>query len=183
MPVVRFAAIVESDPSAPSVADVVLMPVSIPDTVVEPAGTNWIEPDISQSPAVREALVQFALVLFVSEVPLVEFVTYSPTLPALALLLVVVPTMPAVWEGVYAPLDARVVNEPARALPVMAELTIAVVAICVVFVVAAAVGAAGTPVKVGDAKVAYVTVSVLQPNPVPLSQVTALAFPLQLGIA
>jgi hypothetical protein len=49
-------------------------------------------------------------------------------------------------------LEDNVVKEPARLFPVIAEFTIAVVASCVVLVVAEAVGAAGTPVKVGEAK-------------------------------
>jgi hypothetical protein len=39
-------------------------------------------------------------------------VTVSPTLPAFALLFVVVPTMPAVCEGVIAPVAESVVNAP-----------------------------------------------------------------------
>lgn len=85
-------------------------------------------------------------------------VTNSPTLPALALLFVVVPTMPEVWDGVMVLLAASVVKLPAfgvvfpidgGAARVLA--TNAVVAICVVFVPVEAVGAAGVPVKVGDA--------------------------------
>ena len=47
--------------------------------------------------------------------------------------------------------DFNVVKDPAKAAPVTAELTIAVVASCVVLVVAKAVGAAGVPVNVGEA--------------------------------
>ncbi|MFC4518618.1 hypothetical protein [Cupriavidus pinatubonensis] len=50
--------------------------------------------------------VAFADTAVVSEVPVVVFVAYSPKLPALALLFVVVPTMPAVCDGVIVLVNA-----------------------------------------------------------------------------
>lgn len=84
------------------VADVVLTPTSRFETVVLAAGVNVTVPVTSQSPAVRLALVQLAAVADVRDVPAVVFGTNSPTLPAFALLFVVVPTMPAVLDGVIA---------------------------------------------------------------------------------
>lgn len=57
-------------------------------------------PTTSQSPAVRLMLVMLVAVAFVREMPAGDDEMYSPTLPAFALLFVVVPTMPAVCEGV-----------------------------------------------------------------------------------
>jgi hypothetical protein len=51
-----------------------------------------------------------------NEIPLALFVIYSPTLPALALLFVVVPTIPLVWEGVKLPVLDNVVKDPAAAV-------------------------------------------------------------------
>lgn len=135
----------------PRLAEVVLVAAANAETVVLPAGINTILPDTSQSPAVKDTEVMLAGAPEDRETPLAELVWNSPTLPALALLLVLVPTIPAVWDGVMVLLAVIVVKEPARLLPVIAEFTIAVVAICVVLVVAEAVGAAGTPVKVGEA--------------------------------
>lgn len=132
-------------------AEVELAPPPKKDKTVVPAGVNCKTPDTSQSPAVREMEVTLAGVAVVRDTEEVVALVNSPTLPALALLFVVVPTMPLVWEGVKFPLDASVVKLPARLPPVTAELTIAVVAICVVLVVADAVGAAGVPVNVGEA--------------------------------
>lgn len=139
------------DPKGPGVAEVVLIPASYEVSTVPEAELNLSTPITSQSPAVKLMLVAFIVAPVDMEVPVVVLVTYSPTLPAFALLLVVVPTMPLVCEGVKLPLEASAVKLPARPPPVTAEFTIAVVAICVVFVVAEAVGAAGTPVKVGEA--------------------------------
>lgn len=58
-------------------------------------------PDTSQSPAVKEILVMLVAVALVSETPLAVDLTYSPTLPAVALLTVVTPTRPPV--GVMGP--------------------------------------------------------------------------------
>jgi hypothetical protein len=66
----------------------------------------------SQSPGVSETLVALKFVPDVTDVPVDVFVRISPTLPALALLLAVVPTMPAVCEGVIAPVALSVVNAP-----------------------------------------------------------------------
>lgn len=66
-----------------------------------------------------------------------------PTFPAAGADPVVLPVRPDEAD--------RVVKDPPKLPPVIAELTIAVVAIWVVFVVAPAVGAAGVPVNVGDA--------------------------------
>jgi hypothetical protein len=76
------------------VALVVLMLPAI--TVIVPVGAICKDPHTFQSPAVREIDVAFATTPFVSATPVAEFETYSPTLPAAALLFVVVPMMPEV---------------------------------------------------------------------------------------
>ena len=119
-------------------------------------------PATSQSPAARETLDPFAGVPVVNETPVrLVGAGYSPTLPAFASSFVAVPTIPAVLDGVIVLVACRVVNFPEAGvtLPIAGgdakiEFTKAVVAICVVFVPAAAVGAVGTPVKAGDANVA-----------------------------
>lgn len=115
-PVVNVAWIWLYCPNAPSVAEVVEIDARIAETVVEPAGVNRMVPDTSQSPAVRLTLVQFVETFVVSEVVFVVPVGISPTLPAFALLFVVVPTIPAVWEGVIAPVavNAAVVTVPVK---------------------------------------------------------------------
>lgn len=82
--------------------------------VLAPA-SNSIEPVTSQSPAVKLIEVIVVDTVVERETALPVAVTYSPTLPAFALLLVVVPTMPLVCEGVKLPVDERVVKEPAAA--------------------------------------------------------------------
>lgn len=145
-----------------SVADVVLTPAITLEMVVEPAGTNWHMPATSQSPAPREMLAPFAAVQVVRET-LVRLlgVGYSPTLPEFALSFVAVPTMPAVLDGVIVLVACNVVNFPVFGVTFPraggdAKIVFvkAVVAICVVLVPAAAVGAVGTPVKAGEANVA-----------------------------
>ncbi|GAB5100193.1 hypothetical protein YK56LOC_59100 [Caballeronia sp. HLA56] len=91
------------------------------------------------------------------------FSIISPTLPAFALLFVVVPTMPAVRDGVSAPLALSVVNAPVfgAVFPIVpgearSRRTHAVVASVVLFATTPGVGAAGVPVKVGLAIGAYV---------------------------
>lgn len=144
-----------------SVAEVVLIAACSPATTVDPPVTIPTLPQTSQSPAVSEIEVTLALALLVNATADPEGTfddTNSPTLPAFALLFVVVPTMPAVCEGVIAPVAIKVVT--AALLGVVlpnaggvpnCPLTKAVVAICVVLVETAAVGATGTPVNVGDA--------------------------------
>ena len=90
------------------VADVVLIPLVHTVDVVVAAATNWQIPVTSQSPAVNERVPAFCAVPLVIPVALVWFVRYSPTLPAFALSLVVVPTMPLVLDGVIAPVAVRV---------------------------------------------------------------------------
>ncbi|WP_217589743.1 hypothetical protein [Burkholderia sp. GbtcB21] len=99
----------------PNVALVVEIPTVKLEIVEEPPGLNRITPLTSQSPAVSDTLVALAAVAVVRLVPLVELVAYSPMLPALALSLVVVPTMPAVLDGVIALVAWSVVNLPAAA--------------------------------------------------------------------
>ena len=67
--------------------------------------------------------------------------TYSPTLPALALLLVVVPTMPFVCDGVKLPVDESVVKAPVEVVvaPTLVPLM-------------DPPGIVTDPVKVGDAR-------------------------------
>jgi hypothetical protein len=80
-------------------ADVVLMPPCSLLTTVEAPVTTPTFPQTSQSPAVSEILVTLAPTPVVSATadPVATLLeTNSPTLPALALLFVVVPTMPAV---------------------------------------------------------------------------------------
>lgn len=76
--------------------------------VVEAAEVKRQLPLTSQSPAVREMDDPFAAVPLVSGTDeRSEGVGNSPTLPALALSFVVVPTMPAVDDGVIAPVNVR----------------------------------------------------------------------------
>ena len=82
-------------------ADVVEIPRTHCETVA--VGVTQAVPLTSQSPAVRLILMIFVGVAVLIEVVELDAVTNSPMLPALALLLVVVPTMPFVWEGVTAP--------------------------------------------------------------------------------
>ena len=96
----------------PNVALVVEIPTVIFEVVAEPPGLKRITPLTSQSPAVSETLVAFTPVALVAEVPLVLLLKNSPTLPAFALLLVVVPTIPFVCEGVKLPVLLRTVNAP-----------------------------------------------------------------------
>lgn len=107
-----------------SVADVVDAQPKPFENVVVPLTSNIIRPVTSQSPAVREIEVIFAATPVVSATSLADGITlsmYSPKLPVLALLLVVVPTMPAVWDGVIAPVVLSVVNAPVfGAVPPMA---------------------------------------------------------------
>jgi hypothetical protein len=125
-PVARVAAIVDKLPRLPKLAEVWLMPLVMLTGTVDAAGTYSTVPETSQSPAVRLIDVILALTFVVSDTPLAEFGTYSPTLPALALLFVVVPTMPAVCDGVMvlekatAPLNVGVpLSVPDNAAPLM----------------------------------------------------------------
>jgi hypothetical protein len=76
--------------------------------LVVAAGKKQHVPQTSQSPAVKlrnGVRITLAGVAVVSEVPGVAIVAVSnsPTEPALALLFVVVPTIPPVWLGVIEP--------------------------------------------------------------------------------
>jgi hypothetical protein len=106
--------------------------------VVPPAGLNITLPVTSQSPAVREILVTFAAALADRLTPVTLEVTYSPTLPAVALLALLTPTI----FGVVIVGDEDVTEFAS---------TKAVVASCVVLVARLAVGAVGVPVSEGDA--------------------------------
>lgn len=150
----------------PCVADVVLTDVVTVVTVAPDPGVYWMTDCTSQSPAVSEIEVAFVAVVVVMAVLVPVADMSSPTLPAVALLPFVTPTI----FGVV------IVGE--FAVTAFA-ITKAVVAICVVFVPSVAVGAAGVPVKVGDASGAY---PVAQPNPDALVHVNALPVALQLGI-
>jgi hypothetical protein len=99
--------------NAPKVAEVCDTPVCTEVVTVVPAGVNWLTADTSQSPAVNARLVTLATVPEVNATLAPVAVRYSPTLPAFALLFVVVPTMPAVCEGVNVPVAERVVKAPA----------------------------------------------------------------------
>jgi hypothetical protein len=90
------------------VADVVDMPVCTDCGTVVPPTFSPTVPVTSQSPAVKLIEVTLAQVPVVSATAAPVSTTAditSPTLPACALLLVFVPTMPAVWFGVMV-LDA-----------------------------------------------------------------------------
>jgi hypothetical protein len=83
---------------------------------VEPAGLVMTFPETSQSPAVSEIDVMFAVTVVVSataEPAATVEEMYSPTLPACALSFVVVPTIPETEFGVNIPDDDSVVNAPA----------------------------------------------------------------------
>jgi hypothetical protein len=101
---------------AGNVADVVLMAALTLPIIVDPAAVNIILPHTSQSPADKLIDVQLAGVALVKETAVPVAVTYSPTLPVFALLLVVVPTMPLVCEGVKLPVAVRadVVTVPVK---------------------------------------------------------------------
>lgn len=109
-----------NEPSVPNVADVVEMPTTIDEVVVEAAATVWSEPETSQSPAVKLNEVIFVDTPLVRATPEALLTGNSPTLPTLALSFVVVPTTPAVDEGVIVLVACRVVNLPllAAVLPI-----------------------------------------------------------------
>ncbi len=114
-------------PSAPNVAEVVLVPTVMIVTVVVLAGEMLTTPPTSQSPAVRLILVTFEVTPVPRETlpSAAVAVISSPTLPALALLFVVVPTMPFVCDGVKLPVADRVVNAPVEGVdPPMAAPSI-----------------------------------------------------------
>lgn len=103
--------------------------------------------------------VAFADTAVVSEVPVVVFVAYSPKLPALALLFVVVPTMPAVCDGVIVLLNVTAplkVCAPAKVPESVAPLMVGLVSVLLVSVsvvvrptrVSVAVGSVSVPVFV-----------------------------------
>lgn len=98
--------------NVPKEAVVVLIPAMKVVGSVVPAGIKSATPDTSQSPAVRVMLAKFVLVAVVSgtDERLVG-AGYSPTLPVFALLLVVVPTIPDVCEGVKFPVTVRAAAE------------------------------------------------------------------------
>lgn len=98
------------------VALVVLMPNSIDDWTVVPAGVKNPVHVTSQSPADSDMLVAFAAMPEVKETVLVVFVGFSPALPDCTLSPSVVPTMPAVVDGVIVLVACRVVNFPAAAV-------------------------------------------------------------------
>lgn len=88
--------------------------------VVVPGLLVPILPHTSQSPAVRLIDVTLAATLVVSatgEPSGTVAEMNSPTLPALALLFVVVPTIPAVCEGVIVPDANTVVKDPVLGVP------------------------------------------------------------------
>lgn len=184
---------------AGKVADVVLIHAPAFAVVVDPAGRNETCPHTSQSPAVKLMLVTLAAAPLVREMadPLAtDDVTNSPTLPAFALLFVVVPTIPAVCDGVIAPVavSAAVVTVPVNvgdARGAYGDSSVVKPAPLTVLladsVVNAPVDAVVEPIGPGAANVAAPRVAALmlalQVKPVPLVHVRALADVLQLGIA
>jgi hypothetical protein len=124
-PVVSVARIWLVLPSPPSVAEVVLMLPITPVTVVVPAGLKRTTAVTSQSPAVRDIDVTFVTVPLVSETVLAVPVMYSPTLPAVALLLVETPTILGVvivglMPNTAAPLPVSSDRTPASCAEVVA---------------------------------------------------------------
>lgn len=121
MPALELNGKLKDEPPVPIlgiVAEVVLMPPCIRVTTVEPAGLAATVPHTSQSPAVNEIDVTLAGVPDVratAEPAATDELTNSPTLPAFALLFVVVPTMPFVCDGVKLPVADSVVKAPAAA--------------------------------------------------------------------
>ena len=81
-------------------------------------------PQTSQSPGVSESVTILAFVEVVRGTALAVAVRNSPTDPALALLLVVVPTIPFVWLGVIAPLGDTVVGVIAPSVRVIAGVDV-----------------------------------------------------------
>lgn len=112
--------ICEKKGDAACTALVVLMLVARNWITVPAAGFVTTLPHTSQSPAVRLMLVMFPFDPEVNDTAVPVAVTNSPTLPAFALLFVVVPTMPFVCEGVKLPVLLSVVNAPvfAAVLPI-----------------------------------------------------------------
>lgn len=95
------------------VADTVLMPAN-PAVNVSPVPVpKLMFPDTSQSPAVSGTLATLAATPLLRDMPAGEADWYSPQLPAFALSFVAVPTIPAVDDGVMAPVACSVVNLPA----------------------------------------------------------------------
>jgi hypothetical protein len=107
LPVLNVVLKDDREPTVPNVADTVFMPATSPEIVVVAAATNSADPDTSQSPGVKLTLVMFTAVPLVRDVPDAVFVSSSPTLPALALFAAVVPTMPAVCDGVIDPVKVH----------------------------------------------------------------------------
>lgn len=113
-----------------NVADVVVIAPEI--ILTEPFGLTWTTPHTSQSPAVNEIEPKFVVTPDVKEIKLNSPLTNSPTLPAAALLLVVVPITPDVELNVM----LGVVMVPVKvgfakfAFRLFAVVTNAVVASC-----------------------------------------------------
>ncbi|WP_429558185.1 hypothetical protein [Paraburkholderia youngii] len=111
-------------------AEIVLIQPETTLIVVAAFGIVKTAPRTSQSPGVSEMLVTLAAVPVVSDTGVLEFVAQadgdpplvtcaqmnSPSLPAFALSFVVVPTMPAVLDGVIVLVACSVVNLPAAAV-------------------------------------------------------------------
>lgn len=176
----------------------VLMPVTSADTVVEPAGLKTTVHSVSQSPAVSETVARSMYDPLVRDTLVTAADWYSPILPAFALSFVVVPMMPAVDDGVYAPDVDSVVNAPVLAVvfpigPGLANREVKPAPLTVLVadsVVNAPVDAVVDPIGPGAANVAppscAALIAVLQvsaPAPPAVVQFRALADVLQLGTA
>lgn len=171
------------------------MPAIITDVDVVALPLKMIAPKTSQSPAVRLMLVQFAGVAVVSATAVPVAVTYSPTLPAFALLFVVVPTIPAVWLGVIVLLNVTAplnVGVPLKVPESAAPAIVGVVRDGDVPNTAAPepVSSDSTPSNCADVVAAncdrlpLVSANVVpQVKPVPLVYLSALLAVLQLGTA
>jgi len=188
-PVVYASAILFTKGAAAEVAVVVLMLESkLVVTLLVPE--NVMLPHTSQSPAVKLMLVILAAVEFVSETPDgTEDVMYSPTLPACALLFVVVPTMPATWAGVIVLLAVTVVaatlagavdpsgngeaNKAVNPAPLTAPVAANVVTAAVLGVVAPRDPLSAPLVDERDVKLPVLAVTAT-PDSVPLVACTAL---------
>jgi hypothetical protein len=100
--------------------------------------------------------LKFGRLKVVEPSPLPYKVPKAENNPAYVVLLTALPSQYSQPVGTVATVPAHIITDPAGVVLATAVPTKAVVAICVVFVPADAVGAAGVPVKVGDARGAFV---------------------------
>lgn len=135
-------------------------------------------------------LVPLAGTLFVSATPAPVAVTYSPMLPAFALLFVVVPTMPEVWLGVIVLVNERAPLYECAPATVPDSVGDAIVGEVPNTTAPEPVSSDSTPSSCADvvlancARLPLVSANVVpHDSPVPLAYFRALLAVLQLGIA